>query len=161
MNCTPYIASFATFGAPLGVSSDAKVIAERYQNDRECPGGTASAGELSLSSIRTELLVEFGADGWDGASARAVSEASWEYAKRIIEALSHKYEMPAVSVEHDGSVRLDWVFSRSRMLSVCVREDGVAYFAARAGDGYRIRGGERIGAGVPKSILDSLQRVFR
>lgn len=58
--------------------------------------------------------------GWDGGQALPVDRQAIIRAAAFIRALPEECDMPEVGVDPDGSVTLDWIASRHRMLSIRV-----------------------------------------
>jgi hypothetical protein len=57
---------------------------------------------------------------WDGEGADAVSMLAADRAIAFIQALPGSLPVPEVAPEPDGSISLDWIYSRSRILSISI-----------------------------------------
>ena len=111
-----------------------------------------------LSQLRT-LANECARDGWDGDDASALDPVALQTAEDLVRALPPGIPMPRCAPEPDGSISLDWIQSRSRLLSLSVGAsnrlayawlDGVdtGHAVARF-DGYL----------VPQRILSAIQSI--
>jgi hypothetical protein len=78
-------------------------------------------GEQSrcISQIR-EVAAEHSQPDWNGEGADPVSILAVDRAVAFIRALPRGLAMPEVAPDADGSISLDWIDGRSRMLSVSV-----------------------------------------
>jgi hypothetical protein len=57
---------------------------------------------------------------WDGEGAEAISQLAADRAIAFIRALPRGVPVPEIAPEHDGSISLDWIDSRSRVLSISI-----------------------------------------
>lgn len=75
-----------------------------------------------------EMAAEHSHDNWDGEGACAISRAAVENAEALIRLLPAHLPMPEFAPEPDGSISADWIFSRTRFISLSVGEsDRVPY----------------------------------
>jgi len=81
-----------------------------------------------LASLGT-LAQECATDNWDGYGAQAVNLRAIATAEHLIRNLPEGLQVPEVAAEPDGSVSLDWIVSRHRLLSVSVGESNRFAFA--------------------------------
>jgi len=67
--------------------------------------------------------------GWDGGESLPVDRQAIARAAAFIRALPEEFDIPEVGVDPDGSVTLDWIASRHRMLTLGVagNSDRLAY----------------------------------
>lgn len=75
-----------------------------------------------VSDLRT-LARTHAEAGWDAGHASPVDLAAIETAVSFVRALPLEIAMPDVGVDPDGSVSLDWMLSRHRMLSITIAGD--------------------------------------
>ena len=71
-----------------------------------------------------DLARECGSAETAEGGAGTVSHKAVSVAERIVRALPNGVPMPEFAAEPDGSISLDWIASRTRMLSVSVGIDG-------------------------------------
>ena len=106
------------------VQARAKAIVDRVERSDALFGGkTAVISQLwGLTHAHAEV-------GWDGGKAFPVDLQAITRAAAFIRALPEECAMPEVGVDPDGSVTLDWIASRHRMLSIGVagKSDRLAY----------------------------------
>lgn len=74
---------------------------------------------MAISALR-KLLRSHGEMGWDGGHASAVDPQAVARAAAFVRALPKDCALPEVGVDPDGSVSLDWIASRHRMLTIGV-----------------------------------------
>ena len=75
-----------------------------------------------------DLLGEAAESGWDGEDAEPVDRSAAENAIELIRSLPRGLPMPEVAVDPDGEITLDWIISRTRLLTVSVGPtDQLAY----------------------------------
>ena len=79
--------------------------------------------EAIKASARSEirrLAAECAEPGWNGEAAEPTSKESVAVACAFIDALPAHVPLPEFAPEPDGSISLDWIESRSRVLSLSV-----------------------------------------
>lgn len=74
---------------------------------------------LAISAIR-ELAAECAEPDWDGYDALAIDPVAVWNAEEFIRALPDNLPVPEVSPEPDGSISLDWIRSRNKIVSVSI-----------------------------------------
>ena len=72
-----------------------------------------------LSQLRL-LASDCAHDGWDGNDASALDPVALQTAEDFVRALPAGIPMPQCAPEPDGSISLDWIHSRNRLISVSV-----------------------------------------
>ena len=72
-----------------------------------------------LSQIQA-LIAECARTGWDASEAKPVCECAAIRAADFIRALPEGFPLPELAPEPDGSISLDWIRSRNRLLSLSV-----------------------------------------
>lgn len=131
-----------------------RVIAEFRESSIALFGEKSRA----LSKIQ-ELVAGHAEAGWDGEGAEPVSRLAATRAERLIRALPNNLPVPEFAPEPDGSISLDWIHSRTRLISVSVGEtDRLAYAWLDGTDrGHAVAhfDGERI----PSLILDTIREL--
>ena len=113
------------------VSSEARAVQARAEAivDRVERSDALFGSQTAAISKLWELVHSHAETGWDGGQALAVSREAIARGVAFIRALPQECDMPEVGVDPDGSVALDWVASRHRMLSVGIagNSDRLAY----------------------------------
>jgi hypothetical protein len=85
------------------------------------------AKSVALSQLAA-VAADCAEDGWDGGAAVAIDPIALLLTRRFIRALPENAPLPEFSPEPDGSISLDWVRSRTRLLSLSIgRSDRLAY----------------------------------
>jgi hypothetical protein len=72
-----------------------------------------------ISEILT-IAAQHSQPDWNGEGADPISLLAVDRAVAFIRALPRGFAMPEISPEPDGSISLDWIEGRSRMLSISV-----------------------------------------
>jgi len=72
-----------------------------------------------LSQVEA-LATECAQSGWDANDADPVSKCAAIRAAEFIRALPEGFSLPELAPEPDGSISLDWIRSRNRLLSLSV-----------------------------------------
>jgi hypothetical protein len=122
---------------------------------------------IALFGPRTEAVSEVlavaakhGQSDWDGEGADPVSVFAADRAIAFIHALPGSVPVPEVAPESDGSISLDWVCSRSRVLSISIGVSDRLAFAWLDGtdQGHAVArfDGERI----PSLILERIRETM-
>lgn len=86
--------------------------------------GKKAAALSQLAKLGTECAYL----GWDGEGAAAIDPIAILSAKRFVRALPDDLPLPEFAPEPDGSISLDWIQSRNRLVSISVaRGNRLAY----------------------------------
>ena len=96
---------------------------------------------------------------WDGQGACPVSDELYRAAYKFLEALPLGAIAPAVGVEPDGELTLEWYHSPRRTLSISFSKSGELHYAALLGAS-KTYGSEPFFGDVPKIIMDLVSRVM-
>jgi len=105
------------------------------------------------------LANECATEGWDGSSASAIDPQAIYSAVEFIRVLPTRFPLPEFAAEPDGSVSLDWIRSRNRMLSVSVGAGDRLAFAWLDGTD-RGHGVARFAEGaIPTRIIDAIAAI--
>ncbi len=74
-------------------------------------------GEKAAALSRlAALAAECAEQGWDGEDAVAISSGAVAAAERLVRALPDGIPIPEFAPEPDGSISLEWIMSRNRLL---------------------------------------------
>lgn len=90
-------------------------VVEMSERSQALFGAKAAA----LSQLRA-LANECSAPAWDGRDACAIDPMAVFIAESFIRALPESTPLPEFAPEPDGSVSLDWIQSRNRLLTVSI-----------------------------------------
>lgn len=121
----------------------------------------------SLFGSKTELLdqvasliSECSKEGWDGYGALPLDPNAFSRVIELIYSLPDGFPLPEISPEPDGSISLDWISSKRRMLSVSVgKSDRLPYAWINGTD--RGHGVVRSAAySFPLKIMNEIQDVM-
>jgi hypothetical protein len=106
------------------------------------------------------IVAEHSQPEWNDENAAPVSLLAMHRAIAFIRALPRALPMPEVAPEPDGSISLDWIATRSRVLSVSVGVTDRLAFAWIDGTG-RGHAVERFdGDRIPSLILDRIRHTM-
>jgi hypothetical protein len=120
-----------------------------------------------LYGLRTEAVSEIltvaarhGRPDWDGEGAEPISELATDRAIAFIRALPRSVPVPEIAPEPDGSISLDWIDSRSRVLSISIGVSDRLAFAWLDGTN-RGHAVERFdGERIPPLILERIRETM-
>lgn len=106
------------------------------------------------------LVRECAEPDWDGSGAKPVSEIAAQVADDFVRALPEGVPMPEFAPEPDGSISLDWIQSRNRLLALSVSAGSRLAYAWLDGTekGHAVASFDR--EAVPPSILDGIRRIM-
>jgi hypothetical protein len=96
---------------------------------------------------------------WDGFHASAVNQDSIEKAITLLALLPEAFPAPAIGVDADGEVSLEWDGAQGAIFGVSVSSAGELRYAGVFGQS-RVRGREPLGTHLPAALLANLQRLY-
>lgn len=98
--------------------------------------------------------------GWDGNDACAINPAAIFVAESFLRALPDRFPLPEYAPEPDGSISLDWIQSRNRLLTVSVGAgDRLAYAWIDGSDrGHAVARFD--GEHIPQLILEGIKGIM-
>lgn len=107
-----------------------------------------------------ELSVECSAAGWDGYNALPLDSDALLRTIEMILSLPDGFPLPEISPEPDGSISLDWIASKRRMLSVSVgKSDRLPYaWISGTDSGHGVVRSN--GYSLPLKIMNEIQDVL-
>ena len=103
------------------------------------------------------LADECSSDGWDGEDAEAISRAVTARTIAFIRALPSDLPLPDFAPEPDGSISLDWILSRSRLLSLSVGAGTRLAYAWLDDEDRGHAVAHFDGAGIPWRVLEEIR----
>ncbi len=116
---------------------------------------------VEMSKAHDELLDVCGEasnPNWDGYTGSAVVAETCEMARKLLSVLPLGTRMPAVAVDADGLVSLEWYHGPRRTLSISVSPDGELYYAALVGASSR-HGTHIFYGSLPQDLMDLIREV--
>ena len=105
------------------------------------------------------LLQECSADNWDGYGAKALQFGSYREALRFVQSLPTTIPVPELAADPDGAIAFEWDNGPRRIFSISVGDSGELIYAGIFGNS-KTHGTEFFEDGIPKILLDHLQRLF-
>ncbi|HXA15706.1 MAG TPA: hypothetical protein VN380_01845 [Thermoanaerobaculia bacterium] len=117
-----YASLNAAVGDETAVSPEAETIRRSVSAAMESMQQSIALFGPKTSAVSEILAVaaEHGEADWNGEGADPVSMPAVDQARAFIFALPFGFPMPGVAPEPDGSISLDWIYSRSCMFSISV-----------------------------------------
>jgi len=114
-------------------------------------------GKRNLVSEIMEMVEECSLQDWDGNDAAPIDFHTLDLTKDFIFALPDELPIPEAAPEPDGSISLDWIWSKNRTLSLSIgKTDKLAYAWLDGTDqGYAVARFD--GKNIPKRIIDSIR----
>ena len=141
-------------------SDAARHVADQWQTGHRHLQNSVSFGSRERTVLNELCAVaeECNEPNWDGQGAASVADETYRLAYRFFEAMPLGVPLPAIGVEPDGHLTLEWHRSPRRTLSVSVSPEGDLHYAALLGARKRY-GTEPFFGEVPKVILDLVTEV--
>lgn len=115
---------------------------------------------VALSQLAA-LATECAEQGWDGEGAAAIDSNAILMAERFLRALPDGIPMPEFAPEPDGSISVDWIQSRKRLLSLSISHSNRLAYAWLDGSdkGHGVASFD--GQNVPPRVLESINSIMR
>ena len=117
--------------------------------------GEKAAALSELAAMATECSNQ----GWDGAAAAAIDANAVESAKRFVRVLPNGTPLPEFAPEPDGSISLDWIQSRSRLLSLSIGPSNRLAYAWLDGADKGHAVARFDGQNVPPRVLEAIASI--
>jgi hypothetical protein len=129
-------------------------VVEMSERSQALFGGKA----VALSQLRA-LANECGEAAWDGEDACAINPLAMFVAETFIRALPNGIPLPEFAPEPDGSISLDWIESRNRLLTASVGAgDRLAYAWIDGADkGHAVAHFD--GENIPPLLLEGIKEI--
>jgi hypothetical protein len=115
------------YGALHVAARSGTAVSAEAESIRKSASAVIASAERSFALFgrkATEIseLLAFAIDhahnGWDGENGRGISAHAVHIAEAFIRCLPDDVPMPEFAPEPDGSISLDWIYSRTRFVSV-------------------------------------------
>lgn len=164
---TPYANSglliFALASAGAATTAEGHVAFTVFN---EVKGRSISSETLSgdrQQAIRAlkELTRECSEDNWDGAGAVRIQGRTEDFAEKFIRALPFGTPMPEIAASPDGSISLDWMPERGRMLALLIGPHSRLPFAWIDRDNRGHGVADFDGVNIPSNFLGRLLTIFQ
>jgi hypothetical protein len=121
---------------------------------------SASALNVRAEAELARIAAETAFDGWDGYSAKSISESTLSRAYRFLVELPDWIPPPDIVPEADGEIAIEWFLSPNLTFSVSIPCSGPVHFAGRFGD-EKLHGAAPHDSSIPESVLQMLGLFFR
>lgn len=105
------------------------------------------------------LAVECRENNWDGQGSVGMDAAALLSAKQFIRAMPDDIELPEFSPEPDGSISLDWIESRDRLLSLSIGASSRLSYAWLDGADKGHAVARFDGQNIPPRIIDDVVKI--
>jgi hypothetical protein len=157
------------YAAAQGYARRSSAVSSEAQAVRDAVTAVVEMGELSqalfgtkataLSQLRA-LANDCAEAGWDGDNACAINPMAIFVAENFIRVLPDTIRLPEYAPEPDGSISLDWIQSRNRLLTVSVGAgDRLAYAWIDGSDkGHAVARFD--GEHIPPLILEGIRGIM-
>jgi hypothetical protein len=133
----PLAGALAGYASLNAVAGEGTAVSQEADTIRRSVSASIESMRQSVALFgpKTEAVSEilavaakYGESDWDGEGADSVDALAVDRAIAFIHALPGSVPVPEVAPEPDGAISLDWIYSRSRILSVSVgRSDRLAF----------------------------------
>ncbi len=118
--------------------------------------GTKATAIAQLKSMASDCAEQ----GWDGYAAAPISSVALRNAEDFVRALPDDLPLPEFAPEPDGSISLDWIRSRHRLLSLSVGVSNRLAFAWLDGSDKGHGVVRFYGFNIPYRVLDDIRRTM-
>ena len=144
-----------------GVSEDASFLRKLSDSFREDLSRAVTTKSLlgQLSHVLWKTKEDSLEDNWDGYGALPVSFESYLNARQILDTMPTTTPLPDISADPDGEISFEWYNGARKRFSLSVGADGQLTYAGIFGSS-KAKGIESFGDEIPKTILESIKRVF-
>ena len=136
------------------VRESATALMEPAERSQALFGGRAFAISQLIA-----LAVECAEPGWNGENAAAINPRAVRTAERLVRALPDGLPLPVFAPEPDGSISLDWIRSRNRLVSLSVGVNDRLAFAWLEGTDKGHAVARFDGQNVPPLVLERIEGV--
>jgi hypothetical protein len=145
-------------------------VSDEAANLRQAVADMVVSGEQveSLHGERNRLIRELwllqdecSVPDWDGCDSLPLSQVAVQRTTQLLRQLPEGFPLPEIAAEPDGSVSLDWMASRSRMVSVSIGESDRLAFAWLDGTDNGHAVAKHDGVIFPNLILDVVLSISR
>lgn len=144
-------------GINTGSSPESKRVEQRFieaiDHFRSIPARERAFGEL------IKAVEDASKENWDSYHAKPASLQAATVAARFLTALPSTVPTPDIGVDPDGEISFAWLFSKDRMLSVSVSENGRLSYAGMFGNEATSHGTEPFYDTIPGIILEKIKRL--
>ncbi|MGH8226510.1 MAG: hypothetical protein ACREU3_01180 [Steroidobacteraceae bacterium] len=153
------ISPLAIYAQPSPASAAAARVTELLVQSEEHARKVATDWRPLANALIEELADECREPNWDGYGANAVDTAAKAQAQRFVDLLPHRLPAPDPVPDPDGEIALTWDFGPGHILTIAIGADGTLTYAGLLGGGVKRHGVERLGATIPKAILQALEEL--
>lgn len=115
-------------------------------------------GYKEISYKLDEIFRECSKEGWDGADAKPILEATLRNTKIFLKKFPLGVKSPEVGAEPDGAITLEWYKSPSKVISISIHPDEKLYFAAIIGVKKR-HGVDFVSYDISNDLLELISQV--
>lgn len=150
--CQPFVRSVNTGSSPESKRVEQRFI-EALDHFRSIPERERAFGEL------IKVVKDASTENWDSYRAKPASLQAAAVAVRFLTALPSTFPAPGIGVDPDGEISFEWIFSKGRMFSVSVSENGRLSYAGLFGNDATSHGTEPFYDTIPGIIIENIKRL--
>lgn len=155
LGCMPLQVASAVSSDAQAIHSAAEKVKKHLENSQALFGHKSEAlAELDA------VVAESAEEGWGASGALAIDPAAVDRTRAFIRALPDDLPLPEFAPEPDGSVSLDWIVSRTRLLSLSIGASNRLAYAWLDGTdkGHAVAFFD--GRNVPSRILTAIREII-
>ena len=141
-----------------GESWEAKILNKLSRSIQDHLSNNAGSVE---KSVKLEgAYREASTPDWDGHGAMVANLHSYHRAKEFLNMLPDSIPAPEFSVDPDGEISFDWFYSKFRLISISIGDDGSLTYIGFLGN-VLMKGVEYLDEKIPESINELFTRIIR
>lgn len=158
---TPYYNPKYNLYSNRGVSDDANTLHKQIAEIEDDSYKSIVLGEknVKITQALMNILEECAHPNWDGYGAKPIDKESYHESLRFVQYLPNSIPSPEVTIEPDGEIAFEWFNNKRRVFSISIGRNGELTYAGLFGYN-KAHGTEFFGDELPKTILESIQKVF-
>lgn len=107
-----------------------------------------------------EVYKQYSEEDWDGYGAAPISIDAYSEAARLVKMLPSSVPLPDIMPEPSGEIALEWYKGKKFVFVISLSGNNIISYAGLFGENSKTYGTENFGGSLPKSILESIHRIF-
>lgn len=97
---------------------------------------------------------------WDGYGALPINHRAYLEARQFLHKLPEDITLPTITADPRGAISLEWYKDSDWVFTLTMQGSGVVVYAGLMGKENRAYGTQKFSESIPKTILQSIRRIF-